>query len=1446
MSRRNNWALSPLPLSLGVLVVMGGVLAADVVLNPGFITGTYSIQGVPVTQASLFASSAIGSTSITTTNGTYSLTVNVPSSGSQQYSLGGTLFSDGNRDRMNLPQKNVTVTSGGTVLENIAVTPGFVTGTITVLGSPANVISGSVTAAVTALNASASTSLVAPFTTFAFPVFPGTNTVNGGLNVNGTSVSLPSQQVVVGPGDTVVVNFTVNAPAVTGAVSGNLTWSGVQAPTTVNVRASGATNVGANFTQPGLFTLTGLADGNYSLVGSASFVGQTLNLPNLAFVPHRSFTILAGNHATKDIVLDVREVLGTALVTGPRAPSLAQLRLTATGVSTATSSGSTTVNATLPSGAFRYLLTDGAWRTSATLTFQDFNAASFLNSTMQSWTNLAAASTCTVAAPSSNHPPLSFDLGTVSVVIAVPPPLTLANPNLSGWCEKRVGTTLVEQFFVSASRSISNVSTTTVTFVGTAAACNLTARATVNGASTTIGALQTAVIGGVESNVDIGGPALTLSSPAANFVTTGTGVPVSGTATDDAQVQSVTVNNVTQTLTSTNNPADPREVAFSTTVNLPSLGAHTITTRATDIAGKVTTDTRTVFRKAQPVITWTEPAAIPFGTALSSTQLNAVARVDGVAVLGEMSYTPPAGTVLPVGDDHVLEVTFTPTDQTRYLTAQGTTTIDVFASQPVITWPAPTSVAYGTPLGAGQLNASASLGGSPVAGTFAYSPAAGTVLGAGTHELTVTFTPSDTNYQSATAAVTMTVTRAPLTVTAEDATRPYGAENPAFTASYAGFVLDQNPSALGGALSFATIAEASSPVGTYAVAPSGLTSANYAITYVAGTLSITSGTLEVTAASVERSYGTANPTLTGTISGLLAADGIVVTYQTAADQASPAGTYPVEAVISDPNGRIGNYAVTLTPGTLTVTPAALVVTASSATRAYGQPNPPLEASFNGFVLSQTPADLGGTLDVTTTATASSGIGQYPVTASGLVSTNYAITYVPGTLSVERAQLQAIADDATRAFGEENPEFTGSTTGLLASDGIVVSYTTAATASSPAGEYDIQPSVTDPGGRLANYELTLTSGTLVVTRRALTVTAGDVARTYGTSTPAFSAQYSGFAAGDGPGSLAGTLSFAGAAATATDVGTYSIVPSGVSSANYVITFVDGTLTIAPAPLAVKANDQTRAYGAASAAFTVSYSGLVNGDDPDDLAGTLTFGGTAPGAVNVGSYTIVPGGLSSTNYAVTFVNGALTVTPAGLTIRADDKTMVVGGTLPTFTATYTGFVNGDSPASLDVPAALTTAGTGQTVGSFPIASSGAADANYTITFVPGVLKVEYSSGACLGDAGRSILQPVNVDGSSVFKQKSTVPLKFRVCDASGASVSSGVVSSFLLVQRVAGTATLSVNETPDSTTPDATFRWDAPGQQWIFNLSTKNLQSGQTYRYQIGLADGSVIPFQFGLR
>jgi hypothetical protein len=79
--------------------------------------------------------------------------------------------------------------------------------------------------------------------------------------------------------------------------------------------------------------------------------------------------------------------------------------------------------------------------------------------------------------------------------------------------------------------------------------------------------------------------------------------------------------------------------------------------------------------------------------------------------------------------------------------------------------------------------------------------------------------------------------------------------------------------------------------------------------------------------------------------------------------------------------------------------APLTIAADDKTKSAGQPNPPFTATFTGFKLGQTVADLTGALSFTTPATTGSPAGSYPITPGGVASTNYAIAFVDGQLVV---------------------------------------------------------------------------------------------------------------------------------------------------------------------------------------------------------------------------------------------------------------------------------------------------------------------------------------------------------------------------------------------------------------------------------------------------------------
>jgi sugar lactone lactonase YvrE len=492
---------------------------------------------------------------------------------------------------------------------------------------------------------------------------------------------------------------------------------------------------------------------------------------------------------------------------------------------------------------------------------------------------------------------------------------------------------------------------------------------------------------------------------------------------------------------------------------------------------------------ATPTINWPTPLAITYGAQLGAAQLNATSTVAGT-----LTYTPAAGTILTAGQ-HTLSVTLTPTDSTDYTSATATITITVTQATPVITWPNPAATPYGTALSAAQLNATAAM-----PGVFTYTPAAGTILGAGLHILSVSFVPTDTtDYLSATGSNTLTIARVPLTITAASTSRAYGAANPVFSETVTGAVNNDT---------FATSAYSSagttSAVGTYVILPSvgGGNLADYSVSYVNGTLTVTPAALTVLAGTATRVYAAANPALTGTVTGALNGDTFSVTGATTATATSPVGSYPITYTVTGAN--LPNYTVTQATGTLTVTQATPVITwATPPAITYG-------TALSAAQLDATASTAGTFVYIPAAGTV---LGAGTQTLSVAFRPTDTIDYVaPATtavaLTVNKAALAIAANNTARVFGAANPAFIGTIAGAVNGDTFTETFSTPATAASLLGSYAIVPTVA--GANLADYAVVSTSGTLTITQAGtattfalsnsnLTLTATVLSLTSGTPT-----------------------------------------------------------------------------------------------------------------------------------------------------------------------------------------------------------------------------------------------------------------------------------------------------------------------------------------------------------
>jgi len=285
-----------------------------------------------------------------------------------------------------------------------------------------------------------------------------------------------------------------------------------------------------------------------------------------------------------------------------------------------------------------------------------------------------------------------------------------------------------------------------------------------------------------------------------------------------------------------------------------------------------------------------------------------------------------------------------------------------------------------------------------------------------------------------------------------------------------------------------------------------LLATNYSFTFVPATLTINRAPLVLAGNSVSRLYGDPNPAITGTVTGLKAGDQATSTFSTTALSTSPVGTYPITGtVVPGASFLAANYSVTST-GIVTVSPAPLSATATSASRVYGDPNPTLTGTITG----------GKNGDVFTATFASaadptSPVGTYPIVASlsgaPSVISNYTVTSNNGTLTVTPAALSVTAANASRLYGDPNPLFTGTITGIKNADNITATYASAAV-TSPVGTFAIVPTLVDPTLKLGNYTVTSNNGTLTITPAPLSVAAANANRLYGDANPLLSGTITG--------------------------------------------------------------------------------------------------------------------------------------------------------------------------------------------------------------------------------------------------------------------------------------------------------------------------------------------------
>ena len=420
-----------------------------------------------------------------------------------------------------------------------------------------------------------------------------------------------------------------------------------------------------------------------------------------------------------------------------------------------------------------------------------------------------------------------------------------------------------------------------------------------------------------------------------------------------------------------------------------------------------------------------------------------------------------------------------------------------------------------------------------------------------------------------------------------------------------------------------------------------------------------------------------------------------------------------------------NYDVTWVTGTFTITPREITVTADDKAKTYGEKDPKLTATVTSR---HKPAIVpGDTVDYALRRDAGEEWGRYAIRFAnprteqgGRYGKNYKVTFKNGTLSINTREITVTADSKSKLYGEADPAWTvtyrldtkGATDPAVAK-GDAISYTINRARDVYEGDGGCEYTIPitgaanqagHAGGNARNYKVNFRTGVLTVRRRAVTVTANDATKTYGSKDPAYTATVRGAIKGE-------TVTYAFGRQRGEHVGTYAVTPKGEAvQGSYTVTYKPGRLTITPKAVTVTPNDLSKTYGSKDPALTAKVAGLVGSDK---VAYTLS---RDPGE-DVGTYAIrATGTAKQGDYTVSFKVGTLTIRPKTVTVSAKSLSKLYGTKDPELKATVKGLLGTDT-----VKFKLARQ-TGEDAGEYLVIPTGkATQGNYALKFANGTFTI-----------------------------------------------------------------------------------------------------------------------------
>ncbi|NLG74411.1 MAG: DNRLRE domain-containing protein [Chloroflexi bacterium] len=477
-------------------------------------------------------------------------------------------------------------------------------------------------------------------------------------------------------------------------------------------------------------------------------------------------------------------------------------------------------------------------------------------------------------------------------------------------------------------------------------------------------------------------------------------------------------------------------------------------------------------------------------------------------------------------------------------------------------------------------------------------------------------------------------------------------------------------------------------VGSYAITQGSLSAGEgYNITFIPADFTITPRPVTVTADSQSKVYGDSDPDLTYqvTTGSLVGSDSLSGALARASGE--DVGTYAIQ------QGTLtagSNYLLTFEGAELTITPRPVTVTANNASKIYGDPDPELTYTYSPELAFED--KFSGELE----REPGEDVGTYAITQGSLtLSSNYEITFVPGTFTIAKKSITITVDPGqSKVYGDEDPVFSYavsdpsvSLTGLLARE-----------PGENVGSYMITRGSLSAG---EDYHINFVPASFTITPRPVTVTATNTSKLYGDPDPELTYTYSPALAFEDK--FSGELEREPGEA----VGTYAITRGNLAlNDNYEMNFIPGTFTIVKKNITVTIDPgQSKVYGEDDPVFTYTVS-----DPSVSLTGRL---GRVAGE-RVGTYAITRGSLTAGDgYNVVLVPAVFTITPRAASVRPDPASKIAGEPDPVLTGTLTGFLLQDGVTAFYVrTSGETVAGSPYTIRA--ILSPAEVLINYDITY------------------------------------------------------------------------------------------------------------------------------------